>query len=330
MRGSIQRRGRNSWRIRFDVPAAAAGRRKQQSVTVRGTKRQAEAELRKRLGAVDDGSYVELAKGIVADLVRSRVARWFEAGDISLRTRERYDLLVDHQILPHLGSIVLQKLRTLHIEEWHAKLRAAGRADGTGGLAPGTIRAAHQVLNKALRDAVKHGLVARNVCSSENGEGAPPANQAELAVITADEIGAVVAKLRGRPLYHKVVISLFMGLRRGEVLALRWGRVDFAAKILKVHDAVEETRGEGLRIKRPETAAGVRDLVMPDIVIDALQELRRETIERHLAMGLGRPTDETFVFPKIFDGSCQSPNATAATGAPPCWPCGCPTFHCTR
>ena len=307
MRGNVTRRGKDTWRLRFDIGEHPDGRRKVASVTVRGSRRQAEAELRKRLGAVDTGTYVERAKITVTDYMRGRVAQWFKSGTITLRTRERYDLLVDHQIVPHLGGRVVQSLRTLDIEQWHTALRTTGRADG-GGLSPGTIRAAHQILNKALREAVKHGTLARNVCSSDGGEKAPKAATAEIEIIPGEAIADVVKKLRGRAIYPKAIVSLFMGLRRGEVLALRWGRIDFASRMIKVRDAVEETRAAGLRIKPPKTAAGVRDIVMPDIVIEALQDLRRETLERHIAMGLGRLTDDTFVFPKIFDGSCQSPN----------------------
>lgn len=307
MKGSITKRGKDAWRIRFDVGHHPDGRRKVASVTVRGTRREAEAERRRRLGAVDEGTFVERSKLTVAEFVRQRVDHWHKTGRITLRTRERYDDLVDHQIARFLGEKVVQRLRTLDIEQWHVTLRNEGAASG-GGLTTGTIRSAHGILKKALAEGVKHGLLTRNVCSGDDGEKAPKAKSSEVEIIEADHIADVVAKLRARAIYPKAIVSLFMGLRRGEVLALRLGSADFATKILKVREAVEQTRGEGLRLKPPKTAAGSRDLVMPDIVVEALSEVRRELLERHMALGLGRPTDKTLLFSRIFDGGLQSPS----------------------
>lgn len=310
MRGSITRRGKASWRLRFDVgDDPLTGKRKVSSVTVRGKRSDAEARLRSLLGTVDDGTFIDRsAKVTVAEFVRGRVKQWFESGAITLRTRERYDMAIDHQIAPHLGTRIVQTLRTTDIEAWHSKLRTEGRRDGAGGLSSGTIRAAHQIMQKALRDGVKHGIVARNVCSGEGGERAPKSTKAEMEILKDDEVASVVEKLRGRAIFPKVVISLFMGLRRGEVLALRWSCINFATKTLSVREAVEETKGAGLRIKPPKTAAGVRDLVMPTVVIDALQEHWRETLELHLALGLGRPAGDALVFARLLDRGCQSPN----------------------
>jgi integrase len=307
LKGSITKRGRDTWRLRFDVGQHPDGRRKVASITVKGNRRQAEAERRKRLGSVDDGTYVERSKVTVAEFVRERVKHWHKAGKITLRTRERYDDLVDHQIVRFLGEKVVQRLSTLDIEQWHVTLHNEGAAHG-GGLTAGTIRSAHGILKKALAEGVKHGLLTRNVCSGDDGEKAPKAKSSEVEIIDAKQIADVVAKLRGRSIFAKVVISLFTGLRRGEVLALRLGSVDFATKILKVREAVEQTRSEGLRLKPPKTAAGSRDLVMPDIVVEALGEVRRELLERHMALGLGRPTDKTLLFSRIFDGGLQSPS----------------------
>src|SRR5262249_50734799 len=161
---------------------------------------------------------------------------------------------------------------------------------GGGGLQAGTIRSAHRLLGKALREGVKHGIVARNVCSGDGGEKAPKGDSKEIEIIPADRIGDVVNKLRRRTIFPKVVISVFCGLRRGEVLALHWGDVDLNGNVLHVRQAVEETRGGGLRLKAPKTSAGVRDVTMPDIVAETLSTHRRDTLERHLAVGLGRPT----------------------------------------
>ena len=94
------------------------------------------------------------------EMKRGRVDHWEAAGDIGARTAERYRELVENQIAPHIGAKLLQKLRTLDIEEWHTTLRNTGRADGKGGLAPRTIGHAHRVqtllpINRRRRSTTK-------------------------------------------------------------------------------------------------------------------------------------------------------------------------------
>src|SRR5262245_6229727 len=119
MRGSIAKRGKDSWRLRFDVGAHPDGRRKVASITVRGARRQAEAELRKRLGTVDEGTYVERSKATVGTFVRERIDLWQAAGDIGAKCFVTYVQLLNRQIAPHIGGALLQKLTTTNIERWH-------------------------------------------------------------------------------------------------------------------------------------------------------------------------------------------------------------------
>src|SRR6202049_1108761 len=103
MRGNITRRGKNSWRLKFDAGRdEKTGERKTQFHTFRGTKRQAQVKMAELITAVDQSKYVETNKITVAEFVRVRVDRWQSAGDISARTAARYRELVENQIVPHL------------------------------------------------------------------------------------------------------------------------------------------------------------------------------------------------------------------------------------
>lgn len=156
MRGHIVRRGKSSWRIKFDIDASV-GKRQTRYVTVRGKRQDAERELAKLIASAGTSSYVEPSKVAVRDFVLARVDQWEAAGEISARTAQRYRQLTEHQIVPHLGNKVLQKLTRLDVEAWHTTLR-------NDGLAPRTIGHAHRVLGKALSDAERDGMVVRNVC----------------------------------------------------------------------------------------------------------------------------------------------------------------------
>ena len=148
--GHIVRRGKGSWRPKFDSGRdPATGRRKTHYVTFRGTKRDASLKLAELIAAAAGGAFVEPSKITVAEFVRGRVDQWESAKAVSARTAQRYRQLVENQIVPHLGALPLQRLRPLDVEKWHTTLRTAGSATG-GALAARTIGHAHRVLGKAL------------------------------------------------------------------------------------------------------------------------------------------------------------------------------------
>lgn len=292
MKGNISKRGKASWRLKFDVPTAD-GTRNTHYETVRGTKSKAQLRLAELLASIGKGTYVAPNHLTIAEYVRARIDVWHAAGDIGDATRERYDVLLKKQIAPHVGGLTLQRLSTIDVETWHSTLRASG-------LSPRTARHAHSLLSKALGDAVRHGLLVRNVCGRD-GQRAPRVPGKEMEILTADQVGDVVDKLRTHPLYAKAMLALFCGLRAGEVLALSWRHVDLDGKVLQVKESVEEIAGQPLAIKRPKTVAGIRKITMPDIVVDALRDHRRQQLELRMAMGLGKPAEDALVFP-AWDG----------------------------
>jgi len=239
MRGSIRRRGRNSWELKFDV-ASTDGRRKRRYATVRGTRQDAMRELTRLLGAADAGTLCDPSAATVAQYIDA----WLSgAPKGSAKTMERYGELAANQIKPHLGAHKLQRLKPEHIQQWHGVLIAAG-------LSPRTVKHAHKLLHRVLADAVKAGAVSRNVA----GVFQPPAvEQEEIEILSSEQITEVLAKLESHTLLFPIVsLALATGLRRGELLALQWGDIDLDAGTLRVERSVEETKA-GLRLKPPKT-----------------------------------------------------------------------------
>src|SRR5262245_5596942 len=113
MSSGIYRRGKSSWRIRVEVPGGGKRRRIEQ--TVRGTRRDAEREKAKLITSVHEGTRVEPSKTAVTEYLRS----WLDgAHGLAGKTRERYRQLAEQQIIPHLGTLLLQKLRPAHVADW--------------------------------------------------------------------------------------------------------------------------------------------------------------------------------------------------------------------
>jgi integrase len=327
MKGHIRKRGRNSFELKYDAGRDDAGRRKICYATVKGTRQQAQAKLAELLAALGAGNFVEPSRVTVAAFVRARVDQWEAAGDISARTAQRYRQLVEHQIAPHIGGVLLQRLRPLDVEDWHSTLRNSGRVRGSGGLAVRTIRHAHRVLAKALRDATRNELVVRNVAS---GQTAPRVDDAEDVAIVHD-VPLLIRQLTGWRYRTVALVALFTGMRLGEVLALRWSHVDLDAKVIKVREALEQTKAHGLRFKRPKTKAGRRNIALPAPLTGVLREHRKAMVEHALQLGIGRLPDDALLFAAP-DGGPLSPNAVSAAWAHFADNIGQPavTFHALR
>jgi integrase len=221
----------------------------------------------------------------------------------------------------------LQKLKAIDIEAWHNALTAGGRKNGKA-LSARTIGHAHRVLSKALKEAARFDLVMKNVASAEKP---PKVAEDEVEIVAEHRLKELLDRLRGRAFYPKVVLSLFAGLRRGELLALRWRHIDLDRKLLQVRKALEQTKAHGIQIKAPKSKAGKREITLPDIVVETLREHRRAQLELRVRLGLGKLSDDDLLFPKL-DGSPSSPRALSRE-----WPVvadsigmGDVTFHALR
>jgi integrase len=305
--GSIHKRGKNSWRLKFDLDRdPVTGERNIQYSTFRGRKKEAEAKLIQLLADVGKGTYVEPNKVTVAEFVKDRIVQWETSEKVSARTAARYRELLANQITPHLGTKAVQKLQWVDIEKWHTTLRTNGRAGGKGGLAARTIGHAHRVLSKALSDAVKNDLATKNVAKIH---AAPKVTDKEMVIVR--DVPALVVKLNGHRLEMPAMVSLFTGMRLGEVLALRWSRVDLDKKVIQVREAIEETEEHGIRFKAPKSKAGRRDVTLPDILVDALREHRKAQLELRFKLAIGKLPDDALLFANL-EGAPLSRNSISA------------------
>ena len=121
----------------------------------------------------------------------------------------------------------------------------------------------------ALAQAVRWGLIARNPAAAIDR---PRAGGSETVIraLSADEVAALLAAARETWLYEVILLAVATGLRRGELLALRWSDLDLESGLLSVNRAIEET-GAGIGFKAPKTARSRRTLPLPQIAVEALR-----------------------------------------------------------
>jgi integrase len=271
-------------------------------VTVKGTKRDAERELARLLSEADRGSLVKPSKLTVADYLR----QWLDdPHELSPKTAERYRQLAAQQIVPHLGAIPLQKLKPAHVQQWHSTIRRQGGEKGRP-LSARTVGHAHRVLHRALQRAVEGETLSRNVASAVRP---PKIEGREVEMLTAEQINDVLVKLEDHGLHPIVVLALATGMRRGELLALRWGDIDLDKATLKVERSLEES-DRGLRFKPPKTKHGRRAIPLPPTAVEQLRVHRLRQLEMRVALGQGKPEAGALVFCTI-DGEPLSPKTVS-------------------
>jgi integrase len=296
VRGNITRRGKASWRLKFDAGRdPATGKRLIKFITLRGTRRQAEEEAARIMAAVATGEHVDASRETVAQFVERWLRDWAD-NNVSHKTWTRYAQLLRKHLCGKFGSLPIQKLQPAHLQALYAAM-------AKDGLAPRTRLSLHRVTSTMLKHAAQWGIVTRNIASATS---APRVKTEEIEVLSPAAIAAVLETLRGKPSYPIVALALGTGLRRGELLALRWQDVDLDAGTLRVEQALEQTQRGGLVFKAPKTRHGRRTVTLAPSTIAVLREHWKAQQEQRLALGLGKAPVDTLVFTS-WDGSPYLP-----------------------
>jgi integrase len=302
MSGHIIRRGKNSWRLKFDIGAdPLTGERRIRYHTFRGTKRDAEIKLAVLISENSKGQYVDTSKVTLAEFIERWERDWAQS-HVSAKTFERYAELLRNHVAAHIGNVHLQKLRAIHINELYGTLLRG--SEDRRALAPRTVGHVHRVLHRALGHANRWGLVQQNVAALVTP---PRVASTELELLTPAQVQTVLHTLEGRSVYPILVAALATGMRRGELLALRWQDVDLDGAILRVEQSLEQTK-TGLRFKSPKTKFGRRRITLPASAVAVLRDHRKAQAEQRLKLGMGKAPADSLVF-ATWEGKPRSPNS---------------------
>jgi integrase len=174
---------------------------------------------------------------------------------VTPKSYERYSGLVNQNIKPAIGAVLLAKLRSVQISEAYTAALANGRRDGKqGGLSPRTVGHMHRVRKQALSQAVKWELLTRNPADAVDP---PKVEWKPVSTYDLPQMAEIIEFLRGRSVFMPVLLAALCGLRRGEICALRWRHVDLDAAQLSIVESLEQTKA-GLRFKSPKRERDAR------------------------------------------------------------------------
>lgn len=294
MSGHLVERGANRWAIVLET-RDANGRRKQKWHSFRGTKREAQKRLAELVTECEHGTYVEPSKQTVATFFADWLRDW-APGKASPKTLERYQSLVAH-VIAAIGDKPMQQVRGGDLNRLYRDLAARG-------FAPQSVRHVHTVASRVFAHAFRQEEIRTNPCERVD---APKVPHTEAAVLRPEEIPVMLDGLRGTVLYPIAVVGLGTGLRRGELLALRWIDVDLDGGTLAVKQSLEETPRGGLRFKEPKSARGRRTVSLSPSVVEVLKERRKDQLEHRLRLGMGKPPADALVF-TTFEGNPRRPD----------------------
>lgn len=283
-RGSVRKRG-GTWAAywRLDTPQG----RKLRYKGGFATKRDAQAFLNETLGSMHQGTFAEPSKVTVADFL---IDRWLPGRAASVRasTFDNYRRIIDKHLVPRIGHVKLQQLSADHLDRLYAELLA-------GGLAPKTVRNIHALIHKALKDALRKSLVTRNIADAAD----PPSGargEREMWTWTPEQLRTFFEGMANHRLAAAYLLKATTGMRRGEILGLRWSDVDFKAHRLNVRHTILSIAYE-ITEGAPKTAKGRRSITLDPETLRVLGAHRAAQRTEKARAG-GRYEDHDLVFPR--------------------------------
>src|SRR5947207_14102350 len=206
-------------------------------------------------------------------------------------TYKQYRSIVHHHLIPALGHIALQKLTAEKVQSFIVSKQKEG-------LAPGSIGLMHAVLCGALENAIKWGLISRNVAKLV---ALPRIERHEPQVLTIVQARKLLDVAHGSRIEALLIVALTTGMRRGELLALRWEDVDFAKGFLYVHRTMSYVYGVGYSEGEPKTKASRRKITLPDVAVEALKAQKAYQEQEHMKAG-EKWREQGIVFSSIYGG----------------------------
>ncbi|MBP2641026.1 MAG: integrase family protein [Firmicutes bacterium] len=311
------------WEARFSYADEASGDKKRRMFT---GKSQREAMSKGRIWLKD------LKNGLLPDADKLILGEWIErwlADYVKAKVRpksfDKYAGTLRCYVIPYLGKVPIGEIKSPDVQRLFNKLLMEGGRplkkkleDGTEieekrGISTSTVKAVRRYLSMAMGQAVKVGLLTKNIIQQTE---APKLIKEEIHPLTQDQATKLtaVAKETGKIPYMVVLLTLATGMRLGEVFGLKWDSVDIDRGIVYVRRALITGRKgyNGESFQEPKTAKSRRQIPLPNDVAAELR-LHKEWQEEYKQTLGDKYHDDNLVFPNTFGGVCDTSNFTTRT-----------------
>ncbi len=305
MRGRIVKKSNNYYVIIEEGIDGSTGLRRRTSHAAGVSRRAAEHLLAELLEQKRTDTYVEPSRLSLSEYL---IDEWLPATKHEVRrsTFDAYRRSIELHVQPRIGTLKLQKLRPVELTKFYADLLHEGRIDSTGGLSPKTVHNIHQILRKALEDAVRQNYVVRNAAASAKVPRTRATRRTEMRYWNAGELRQFLHAALGSPHFAAWYLSANTGMRRGEVLGLRWRDVNLEAGRLAVRRALLSVAYEIVE-SDAKTDRSERVVDLDARTVKVLREHQARQHDERDSIGIGY-RDSGLVFAKI-DGAPIHPES---------------------
>lgn len=228
---------------------------------------------------------------------------------LSPNTMVFYEKVIDEYIIPLFGKMKLNELKTYHVQKFIQFLATdKGRYDGKEGhISASTVKRYTTVLRSMLTMAYKLEYMDDDIGLSRRLEF-PKESDVEVEVYTFEEVKTILESLKEEPINIKFIIelALYTGLRRGEIVGLKWSDIDIEKKTLSVKRSIYKPHGEKAREKAPKSKSSIRTIGIPNCLIPTLLEYKANQ-EIHASYMGDKWNSLGYVFTEI-DGQVMNPH----------------------
>lgn len=272
MKGSYFKRGK-TWTYVVDIGKDNTGKRKQKKKGGFKTKKEAEKACNELIAQVNKGEFIEPSRLTLKEFLHE----WMETAakqTLRITTLEAHDSSIRNHINPELGAIRLNQLMPIHIQKFYAKKLDEG-------LSPSSVLRIHSVLSSSLGQAVKWQLIPKNPV---NQVARPKKNNNTVKTWTPDDVNHFLTYTKGGYLHIAYLLAIYTGMRRGEILGLRWEDCDFEQGTLSIRQTLVSSK-KGLIFEDTKSIKSRRMIVVTDEVIEALKRHKRQQNKNKLLLG---------------------------------------------
>lgn len=281
--GSIRKRNRTDgshyWQIVVELPKdPITKKRVRKYKSVEGKKKDAEVEMRKFIHEIEQGYHLSNDKMTIAEWIDT----WLDAfviRNVSPTTYSRYVGMVQRYIKPTIGTAQVSELTTLAVQAWVNSLKISPVTGKE--MSAATVKHVYHVLKGAMDKAVFAGIIPRTPCAGimlPKGQKKPP------VVYDEQQIKQLIAAAKGTEMELVVDIELCLGLRRGELLGLRWEDIDWDKNQIHIVNNRVVVDGKSV-VKDPKTASSCRTVDAPVQLIQKLRKHKLNCAANRLRLG---------------------------------------------